>query len=687
MLGLTLPSSGHGLTLAELASAKGLSEDFLRSFGVTDGFTGSGKSRQPCVDIPYVDAASEAVAMHKRLSLDGHPRFIWRRGDRPTLYGLAHLRDIRRAGWVVLTEGETDCWTLWMHRIPALGLPGASTWKEHLRHFLDGLTVYIWHEPDGGGDGLVKAISGDLPDLRIIEAPPGVKDPSELYLQPHEDFKERMMGLVGKARPASELRAQELSAEAREAFDAACPLLESPDILSRLAEELQAMGFAGDPRPAIMGYVAITSRLLTAPLNLAYISQSASGKNAAAEASLPFFPEHAYYLVRASSPRALVYNEEMFTHRTVVLTEADSLPEDGPAASAVRSLMSDGEMVYEVVEKGEDGGHRVRKITKPGPTGIITTSTKPLGEQASTRTLTVSISDSPEQTRLIMHAHVKRANSALTAQDLSQWVMLQRWLELAGERRVFIPYAHALADALPARAVRMRRDFPQLLTVIQAIAALHQRQRDRDAGGRIIATLEDYARARWLLEEVFTTTVNEGITPAIQQTVEAVARLSSDGTPVSEQALVKDLGLAKSTVSYRVKRALKGGFLVNQAAQKGAPAQLVLGTPLPENNSLPEPTSLVVGAVESQNQSNPRTALPGPSGVQAEISGSNDSDGVRTVFEPGSNALPGQSWGRFEGFDTSGGDTQHTRVDEAEGLNRFPWDEFLEESGNGQDTS
>ena len=57
-------------------------------------------------------------------------------------------------------------------------------------------------------------------------------------------------------------------------------------------------------------------------------------------------------MVRASSPRALVYNQEEFTHRSVIFSEADSLPEDGPAASAMRSLMTDREMSYEVVEKG-----------------------------------------------------------------------------------------------------------------------------------------------------------------------------------------------------------------------------------------------------------------------------------------------------------------------------------------------
>ena len=231
-------------------------------------------------------------------------------------------------------------------------------------------------------------------------------------------------------------------------------------------------------------------------------------------------------MVKASSPRALVYNDEVFTHRIVIMTEADSLPEDGPAASAIRSLMSDHEMSYEVVEKGQDGEFTTRRIHKIGPTGLITTSTAPLGPQASTRMLMMTIPDTEEQTRLILHAQVDKSNQNLPKPDLTGCIALQRWLTLAGERKFVIPFAHALADAVPARAVRMRRDFSQLLTVIKTIALLRQRQRMKDDHGRIVATLEDYEKARWLLEEVFATTISEGASPAVRETVEAVAELS-----------------------------------------------------------------------------------------------------------------------------------------------------------------
>ena len=174
LLGIVIEPTVQGLTLAELATAKGLPEDLLRAWGVTEGIAGSGKDRRPCVDIPYVNLEGEVVAVHKRLSLHDSPRFIWRRGDKTTIYGLSRLEEIRRAGRVILVEGETDTWTLWFHQIPSLGLPGASTWREEYASMLQGLQVYVWHEPDSGGDALIRAVAADLPDVKVLEAPQSV---------------------------------------------------------------------------------------------------------------------------------------------------------------------------------------------------------------------------------------------------------------------------------------------------------------------------------------------------------------------------------------------------------------------------------------------------------------------------------------------------------------------------------
>jgi hypothetical protein len=497
-----------------------------------------------------------------------------------------------------------------------------------------------------------------------------------------------MESLITSARPFKAFQVEAFTEEARESFAMSQDLLDNSDLLSKLSGALSNSGYAGDTRPPLLAYVALTSRLLDAPLKVAYISASAAGKNAAIDAALPFVPEAAYYLVRASSPRALVYNDEMFTHRVVIFTEADSLPEDGPAASAMRSLMSDGEMSYEVTEKGEDGQYHARKIIKKGPTGLITTSTKPLGDQASTRTLMVTISDSEEQTRAVLHAHATRADEGLPDIDYIPWHASLSWLELAGERRVVVPFAHMLADKVTAKSVRMRRDYQQLLTVIQTLAMLHQRQRVRDRDGRIIASIDDYKEASWLLEDVFSATVSGGMTPAIRETVEAVGRLSSNGGPVTQSQLISELDLGKSTVSYRVGRALKGGWLVNHTTAKGAPSQLVLGEPLPDGNPLPDPDELV--CVEyPENHSNLRTV---PENVlDARISnggsneGSNEGSNTDSDLNGHSTTVEESRFARgFEPFEPIHRGTTHTTaVNEFAGV-QLPWDSFLDDATDNE---
>lgn len=126
---------GVGLTLADLAAAKNLPVEFLQSLGcATD--------RGPSVRIPYYDIDGNLASCRSRLAITGD-RFRWRNGDHPLLYGLWRLADARAAGWVLLVEGETDCWTLWQQGIPALGIPGKTSWRSEWADFVRGLDAYL----------------------------------------------------------------------------------------------------------------------------------------------------------------------------------------------------------------------------------------------------------------------------------------------------------------------------------------------------------------------------------------------------------------------------------------------------------------------------------------------------------------------------------------------------------------
>ena len=96
--------------------------DFLRSLGLTQ-FSYDGK---PAVRIPYFGAGGEEFAVRFRIALEGD-RFRWEAGNQTvSLWPRPARRGAKRAGYVVLVEGESDCHTLWFHGIPALGIPGAA---------------------------------------------------------------------------------------------------------------------------------------------------------------------------------------------------------------------------------------------------------------------------------------------------------------------------------------------------------------------------------------------------------------------------------------------------------------------------------------------------------------------------------------------------------------------------------
>ena len=74
------------------------------------------------------------------------------------------------------------------------------------------------------------------------------------------------------------------------------------------------------------------------------------------------------------------------------------------------------------------------------------------------------------------------------ATDLAPWHAFQDWLA-AGDCRVSIPYASALAELIPPVAVRLRRDFRAVLYLIRSHALLHPPNRGSPSHGAIIRRL------------------------------------------------------------------------------------------------------------------------------------------------------------------------------------------------------
>jgi hypothetical protein len=161
------------------------------------------------------------------------------------------LADARAVGWLLLVEGETDCWTLWPYGIPALGIPGKATWRPEWASCVQGLDVFLWQEPDA--EDLVDRVSRDLPDLRVMVAPPDTKDVSEAHLR-GDDVAALVDRLRDEAIPVRELHEQRARERQLAAHEAATPVLAHADPLGAPTGTLSDRGPQGRrPEPAAGG--------------------------------------------------------------------------------------------------------------------------------------------------------------------------------------------------------------------------------------------------------------------------------------------------------------------------------------------------------------------------------------------------------------------------------------------------
>ena len=378
-------------------------------------------------------------------------------------------------------------------------------------------------------------------------------------------------------------------------------LAHEPHILARFADTVARNAVAGERRIVQTIYLAATTRLLDGPVSLAIKGTSASGKSYLVKEVLAYFPTEAYYALTSGSEKAFIYSEASLVHRMLVIYEAQGMAGD-MQTYLIRTLLSEGHIRHETVVKTKDGV-KGKLIDRPGPTGLITTTTAiALHPENETRLLSITVSDNPEQTAAIMLAHAMHERGRPRQTD--EWHALQAWLadvvlksELGG--LVDIPYAPTLAREIPPVAVRLRRDFPVLLSLISAHALLHQLNRERNEDGWVVATLEDYAIVRELVADLIGDAVGRTVSATVRATVRVVGDLTLAGGSTTILQVAGALKLDKSAGWRRVRAAIERGYVQNLQEKRGQPAQLVLGDPLPDDLEILPTVERLHGCMQS----------------------------------------------------------------------------------------
>ena len=279
-VGADMPKSSqhcNSCTLSDYARYKGLPVTELEGFGMQESRYG-GRCR---LVIPYLDEDGNQVSIRYRNSLVGDNRFEWKKGANICLYGLWKLQHAYDAGHIILVEGESDCHTLWSCGFPAVGVPGATNWKEERDavHFEDIPKIYLVREPDQGGDTLVEKLrtSSIAVKVRVINLGE-CKDPSELYLDDPDAFYERFQKILASAIPLNEVSRRRDKRLSAELFQICRDIAEHENILELFEQDIARLGVIGERENAGILYLALTTRFFDNPVSIVVKGQSSTGK-------------------------------------------------------------------------------------------------------------------------------------------------------------------------------------------------------------------------------------------------------------------------------------------------------------------------------------------------------------------------------------------------------------------------
>jgi len=106
------------------------------------------------------------------------------------------------------------------------------------------------------------------------------------------------------------------------------PWAAEQDICARLVCALRVCNLVGEERAAKLIYLAVLSQMLDDPVSVTVKGLSSSGKSFTVDTVRRFIPPEALIVMTAMSERALLYMEDTFAHRTLILFEATALRQE-----------------------------------------------------------------------------------------------------------------------------------------------------------------------------------------------------------------------------------------------------------------------------------------------------------------------------------------------------------------------
>jgi DNA primase len=167
---------GAGL-LAYLTEERQLTQDTISRFllGAAVSPDGLDDDARGMLAIPYnTPTGPVALRFRRPPERDTGPKYWQPEGSKLTIFNTPAFFESEET--IAITEGEVDCITLVQAGIPAVGIPGASAWKDHYSLLFEGyasVVICADNDDQGAGKKFAAKLAQNVPGPEIRLFPEG----------------------------------------------------------------------------------------------------------------------------------------------------------------------------------------------------------------------------------------------------------------------------------------------------------------------------------------------------------------------------------------------------------------------------------------------------------------------------------------------------------------------------------
>jgi DNA primase catalytic core len=289
-------------------------------------------------------------------------------------------------------------------------------------------------------------------------------------------------------------------------------LLKSPQLFTRIVDDLSVLGYVGEELNKQLIYIAAASRKLDDPISVLILSQSASGKSLLVETVRKLIPPEDVVAVSSLSDQALNYvSEGGLVHKFLILGEA---VHSDVVEHQIREMLSNHELSRMVTTKNEKTGQMETGIVRSEVivAAMLSSTRFDVNPENASRCFVINTDESRDQTRSIHEVQKRKYSMARICEkhnDVPAIIRQHHAAQCMLKKRIIInPIAEHLA--FPDTVMRTRRDHERFIDLIASVCFLRQYQKEEleqadPVTGEMIhyitCDLEDYKIAYRIMTE------------------------------------------------------------------------------------------------------------------------------------------------------------------------------------------